>query len=32
MEWFFGLVEVLNGRKICREKMLGFRGDVVRFF
>ena len=28
----FGLVVVLNGGKICIEKMLGFRGDVVRFF
>ena len=27
----FGLVEDLNGGKICIEKMLGFRGDV-RFF
>ena len=32
MKWLFGLVVVLNGRKICIEKMLGFRGDVVRFF
>ena len=32
MEWFFGLVVVLNEGKICIEKMLGFRGDVVRFF
>ena len=23
---------VLDGGKICIEKMLGFRGDVVRFF
>ena len=23
---------VLNGGKFCIEKMLGFRGDVVRFF
>ena len=28
----FGLVLVLNGGKICIEKMLGFRGDVVRLF
>ena len=27
-----GLVVVLNRGKICIEKMLGFRGDVVRFF
>ena len=27
----FGLVVVLNGGKICIEKMLGFRGDAVRF-
>ena len=26
------LVVVLNRGKICIEKMLGFRGDVVRFF
>ena len=32
MEWLFGLVMVLNGGKICMEKMLGLRGDVVRFF
>ena len=32
MEWLFGLVMVLNGGKICIEKMLGLRGDVVRFF
>ena len=32
MEWFFGLVVVLDGGKFCIEKMLGFRGDVVRFF
>ena len=32
MEWLFGLVVVLNGGKFCIEKMLGFRGDVVRFF
>ena len=32
MEWLFGLVVVLNGGKICIEKMLGFRGDVVRCF
>ena len=31
MEWLFGLVVVLNGGKICIEKMLGFRGDVVCF-
>ena len=30
--WFFGLVVVLNGGKICIEKMMGFRGDAVRFF
>ena len=28
----FGMVVVLNGGKICIEKMLGFRGDAVRFF
>ena len=28
----FGWVVVLNGGKICIEKMLGFRGDAVRFF
>ena len=28
----FGLVVVLNGGKICIEKMLGFRGDAVPFF
>ena len=27
-----GLVVVLNRGKICIEKMLGFRRDVVRFF
>ena len=27
-----GLVVVLNRGKICIEKMLGFRGDVVIFF
>ena len=27
-----GLVVVLNRGKICIEKMLSFRGDVVRFF
>ena len=32
MEWLFGLVVVLNGGKICIEKMLGFRGDPVCFF
>ena len=32
VESLFGLVVVLNGGKICIEKMLGFRGDVVRFF
>ena len=32
MEWFFGLVVVLNGGKICIEKMLGFKEDAVRFF
>ena len=32
MEWLFGLVVVLNGGKICIEKMLGFRGDAVLFF
>ena len=32
MEWLFSLVVVLNGGKICIEKMLGFRGDAVRFF
>ena len=28
----FGLVVVLNGGKICIEKMLGFRGNVVKKF
>ena len=28
----FGMVVVLNGGKFCIEKMLGFRGDAVRFF
>ena len=32
MEWFFGLVVVLNGGKICIKKMLGFKEDAVRFF
>ena len=32
MEWLFGLVVVLNGGKICIEKMLGFKGDVVCCF
>ena len=32
LEWLFGLVVVLNGGKICIDKMLGFRGDAVRFF
>ena len=32
VEFWFGLVVVLNGGKFCIEKMLGFRGDVVRFF
>ena len=31
MEWLFGLVVVLNGGKICIEKMSGFRGDVHFF-
>ena len=31
MEWLFGLVVVLNGRKICIEKILGFKGDVGFF-
>ena len=26
----FGLVVVLNGGKICIEKILGFRGDAVK--
>ena len=26
------MVVVLNGGKFCIEKMMGFRGDVVRFF
>ena len=30
--WLFGLVGVLNGGKICIEKMLGFRGDAILFF
>ena len=29
---WFGLVVVLNGGKICIEKMFGFRGDAARFF
>ena len=32
VESLFGLVVVLNRRKFCIEKMLGFRGDAVRFF
>ena len=32
MELLFGLVVVLNGRKICIKKMLGFRRDAVHFF
>ena len=28
----FGLVVVLNGRKICIEKILGFRGNAACFF
>ena len=32
MEWLFCLVVVLDGGKICIEKMLGFREDAVRFF
>ena len=32
MEWLFGLVMVLNGGKICIEKILDFRGDIVSFF
>ena len=32
VESLFGLVVVLNGGKICIEKMLGFRGDAIRFF
>ena len=32
MEWLFGLVVVLNKGKFCIEKMLGFRGDTIRFF
>ena len=32
MEFLFGLVVVLNGGKICIEKMLSFRGDAVCFF
>ena len=35
--WNFGielfeLVVVLNGGNICIEKMLGFRGEAVKFF
>ena len=26
------LVVILNGGKNCIEKMMGFRGDIVRFF
>ena len=29
---YVGHVGVLNGGKICIEKMFGFRGDDVRFF
>ena len=29
---FVGFVVILNRGKICIEKMLGFRGDTVRFF
>ena len=32
VESLFGLVVVLNRGKFCIEKMLGFRGDAVRFF
>ena len=32
VESLFGLVVVLNKGKFCIEKMLSFRGDVVRFF
>ena len=32
VESLLGLVVVLNGGKICIEKMLGFRGDAVLFF
>ena len=32
VESLFGLIVVLNRGKICIEKMLGFRGDAVRFF
>ena len=32
VESLFGWVVVFNGRKFFIEKMLGFRGDVVRFF
>ena len=32
VESLFGMVVVLNGGKFCIEKMLGFRGDVIRFF
>ena len=32
VESLFGLVMVLNRGKICIKKMLGFRGDAVRFF
>ena len=28
----FGLVVVFNGGKFCIDKILGFRGNVVRFF
>ena len=28
----FGLVVILNGGKVCIEKMLGFKGDAVNFF
>ena len=32
VESLFGMVVVLNGGKICIEKILGFKGDDVRFF
>ena len=32
VESLFGMVVVLNGGKICIEKMLGFRRDAVCFF
>ena len=32
VESLFGLVVVLNRRKFCIEKMLGFRGEAIHVF